>query len=94
VLHFVIELGTFQTARHEANVLKDNILPRAQQYFEHAVKGYNEGALEYLEVLNGKRKLIETKKRYVKALHILQLSIANLERLCSRHLHGTNADMF
>ena len=85
---------TFQTAMHEANVLKDNILPRAQHYFAHAVKGYNEGALEYLEVLNGKRTLIETEKRYVKALHILQLSVANLERLCSRHFHGSKGEMF
>jgi cobalt-zinc-cadmium efflux system outer membrane protein len=85
---------TFQTAMHEANVLKDNILPRAQHYFAHAVKGYNEGALEYLEVLNGKRTLIETEKRYVKTLHVIQLSVASLERLCSRHLHGDEGEMF
>ena len=78
----------------DGNVLKDDILPRAQHYFTLTMKGYDEGRLEYLEVLNGKRTLIETKKRYVKALHILQLSVANLERLCSRHLHGDEGEMF
>ena len=85
---------TFQTALHQVNVFKDTVLPKTEQYFKLTKKGYYEGAFEYLEVLEAQRTLVETKKSYVSALHTLQTSVANLERLCSRHFHGSKGELF
>lgn len=85
---------TFQASLHQVNVLKDNILPKTEKYFKLTRKGYDKGAFEYLEVLEAERTLVETKKRYVESLKVLQSSVANLERLCSRHFHGIKGEMF
>ena len=96
--HLLFELNeayrTFKTAVHQVDVFKNTILPKTESYFALTEESYNGGALEYLEVLEAKRTLIETKKRYVESLKTLQGSVAKLERLCSRHFHGTKGDMF
>ncbi len=85
---------TFQTVLHQTDVFKDTILPKTEQYFNLTTESYNGGALEYLEVLEAERTLVETKKRYVELMKTLQSSVANLERLCSQHFHGSKGDMF
>ena len=85
---------TFKTASHQVGVFKDSILPKTEKYFILTQKGYNEGSFEYLEVLEAERTLVETKKGYVESLKTLQSSVANLERLCSHHFHGSKGDMF
>ena len=52
------------------------------------------GALDYLEVLDAQRSLVEAKKNYVELLKTLQCSVANLARLCSIHFHGSDGEMF
>lgn len=85
---------TFETAVHQVEVFKNTILPKTESYFALTKESYNGGALEYLEVLEAERTLVETKKRYVESLKTLQASVAKLERLCSRHFHGSEGDMF
>jgi len=85
---------TFQTSLHQTDVFKSTILPKTEQYFNLTTEGYNGGALEYLEVLEAERTLVETKKRYVELMRTLQSSVANLERLCSQHFHGSKGEMF
>jgi cobalt-zinc-cadmium efflux system outer membrane protein len=85
---------TFETAEHQVDVFKKTILPKTESYFALTEESYNGGALEYLEVLEAQRTLVETKKRYIESLKTLQDSVAKLERLCSRHFHGTKGDMF
>ena len=85
---------TFQTSLHQADVFKSTILPRTEQYFNLTTESYNRGELEYLEVLEAERTLVETKKRYVELMKTLQSSVANLERLCSQHFHGSKGEMF
>lgn len=63
-------------------------------YFDLTVSRYEKGSLEYLDVLAAERKLIEIKKEYTEFLHKLQNSVAHLERLCSKHLHGSNGEVF
>lgn len=85
---------TFETAENQVEVFKNTILPKTESYFALTEESYNGGALEYLEVLEAQRTLVETKKRYIESLKTLQDSVAKLERLCSRHFHGTKGDMF
>lgn len=85
---------TFQTTMHQVNVFKETILPKTERYFTLTKKGYNEGAFEYLEVLDAERRRVETRKRYVESLKTLQSSVANLESLCSSHFHGVKGEIF
>ena len=84
----------YQISLQHVTSYKNSILPSAQEYYGVTANKYEKGSLQYLDVLIAKRKLIETKKKYTESLHALQNSVANIESLCSRHFHGTNADMF
>ena len=78
----------------QANIFKTAILPETKKYFHLTKESYNGNAFEYLEILEAQRTLVETKKRYVESLKTLQESVAKLERLCSRHFHGSKGDVF
>jgi cobalt-zinc-cadmium efflux system outer membrane protein len=85
---------TFEMAVHQVDTYKNNILPKTESYFALNKESYDGGALEYLEVLEAQRTLVETKKNYVELLKTLQFSVANLARLCSTHFHGSEGEMF
>jgi cobalt-zinc-cadmium efflux system outer membrane protein len=85
---------TFETARHQVDIFKKTILPKAESYFALTREIYHGGALEYLEVLEAQRTLVEAKKNYVEILKTLQCSVAHLARLCSTHFHGSDGEMF
>jgi cobalt-zinc-cadmium efflux system outer membrane protein len=76
------------------DIFKTTILPKAESYFALTREIYHGGALEYLEVLEAQRTLVEAKKNYVELLKTLQCSVANLARLCSTHFHGKDGEMF
>ncbi len=76
------------------DIFKKSILLKTESYFAATRESYNGGALEYLEVLEAQRTLVDTKKNYVELLKTLQSSVANLARLCSTHFHGKDGDMF
>lgn len=84
----------YEAALHEVNTTTRLILPRAQNYFEMTVRQYQETGSGYLDVLNAESKLAEIKKRYAEALCTLQTAVANLERLCARHFHGSQGEIF
>ena len=73
---------------------KNSLLPGTQEYYDVAVNRYEKGSLPYLDVLVAERNLIEMKKKYTEALHMLQNSVANLEHLCSQHFHGMQGEVF
>jgi cobalt-zinc-cadmium efflux system outer membrane protein len=85
---------TFETARRQVDIFKKTVLPKAENYFALTREIYRGGALEYLEVLEAQRTLVEAKKNYVEILKTLQCSVAQLARLCSTHFHGKDGEMF
>ena len=84
----------YQISQEHVTSYKNSILPNVQEYFDLTVSRYEKGSLEYLDVLVAERKLIEIKKEYTESLHKLQNSVAHLERLCSKHFHGSNGEVF
>ncbi len=84
----------YQISQEHVTSYKNSILPHVQEYFDLTVSRYKKGSLEYLDVLVAERKLIEIKKEYTESLHKLQNSVAHLERLCSKHFHGSNGEVF
>jgi cobalt-zinc-cadmium efflux system outer membrane protein len=94
----LLQLGenyrNYQNTLRQVTIDKNSVLPMAQAYFDLTLREYQEGILEYLEVLNAERKLTETNKRYTEALHDLQIVVATLEKLCAKTFHGENGEAF
>ena len=65
----------------EAMALKNDVLPAAQQAFDAANEGYQQGKFGYLEVLDAQRTLFEVKEQSIKALSSYHQAKAEVERL-------------
>ena len=74
-------------ARAEAVTTKEELLPGAQQAFDTAKTGYQEGKLGYLEMLDTQRTLGEAKSRYPDVLAAYHKAAADLERLTGTPLN-------
>jgi len=78
----------------EAQALREQILPSAQQTFEAASYGYQSGKFAVLEVLDAQRSLIEVSERYLDVLTAAQLAAVELDRLLGRAPVSTTIDQF
>jgi cobalt-zinc-cadmium efflux system outer membrane protein len=84
----------YHISLQEVASYKNSLLTSTQEYYDVTVNRYEKGSLPYLDVLVAEKNLIETKKKYMEALHTLQNAVANLENLCSQHFHGINGEVF
>lgn len=73
-------------AYDQVNILQDEVLPKAQQAFEAAQRGYREGKFDYLYVLDAQRTLFETRARLVDTAETYQQARADVGRLTGRNL--------
>jgi cobalt-zinc-cadmium efflux system outer membrane protein len=69
----------------QAQALKTQILPSAQEGFKLAREGYSQGRFPYLEVLDAQRSLFGAKQQQIAALRAYHTARAVLERLTARH---------
>lgn len=74
-------LEEMMNAYSHASMLKENIIPAAQQSFKLARNGYSVGRFPYLEVLDAQRTLFEVKEQYIKSLKAYHIARANVERM-------------
>ncbi|MBW7989956.1 MAG: TolC family protein [Planctomycetes bacterium] len=72
------------SAYTEATELKKNVLQGAEGVFEASRTGYEQGKLDYLNVLDAQRTLFEAKARYIDALASYHAAKADVERLTGR----------
>ncbi len=79
---------TFKIIEQEITVLRDRILPKAEQMLKKTLEEYEKQEVDYLGVLEARRKLIDTQKKYIETLRNLNVSITHLERLCAMHFHS------
>lgn len=78
------------TAAHdEVQILRDEVLPKAEQAFEAAQQGYHEGKFDYLYVLDTQRTFFETQVQYIDAIEAYHLAKADVERLAGQALDPT-----
>jgi cobalt-zinc-cadmium efflux system outer membrane protein len=68
-------------ARDEADLLRDETLPAAEQAFDFARKGYEAGKFSLLEVLDAQRALFEARAQRTAALREFHLQRAEFNRL-------------
>jgi cobalt-zinc-cadmium efflux system outer membrane protein len=85
---------TFTILEKEITVLKERILPKAEEMLNKFMEGYENKEVPYIGVLEARRKHIETRKKYVETLRDFNTTIAQLERLCSTRLHGTDGESY
>jgi cobalt-zinc-cadmium efflux system outer membrane protein len=72
------------SAYTEATELEKNVLQGAEGVFEASKTGYEQGKLDYLNVLDAQRTLFEAKARYIDALASYHAAKADVERLIGR----------
>lgn len=65
----------------EAQVLREQIIPSAQQTYEAASYGYQSGKFGVLEVRDAQRNLVEVRGRYLDVLLTAQLAALELQQL-------------
>lgn len=65
----------------EAQVLREQIIPSAQQTYEAASYGYQSGKFGVLEVRDAQRNLVEVRGRYLDVLLTAQLAAVELQQL-------------
>lgn len=71
-------------AYEEAERLKNLSLSSATQAFELTQKGYREGKLDYLDVLDAQRTLFEVRERYIQVLVNYHSRLADINYLNSQ----------
>lgn len=78
----------------EAQALRAEILPSAEQTFESARYGYQSGKFAMLEMLVAQQSLIESRERYLNVLTSAHLNAVELDRQLGRAPLSTTIDQF
>jgi cobalt-zinc-cadmium efflux system outer membrane protein len=65
----------------EIMILREQVLPEAQNAFRASTQGFENGKFSYLEVLDAQRTLFEVRGQYIEALSKYHQSVAEVERL-------------
>jgi len=80
-------------AWEEATILREDVLPRAEQAFEAAQDGYRQGKFDYLYVLDTQRTLFETQVGYIDAVEACHGAQADMRRLTGALPASLDADL-
>lgn len=72
-------------AYRENQVLKETVLPGAQEAFDVAREGYKAGKFGYLEVLDAQRTLFEARKQSIQTMSDYYREMAMIDRLTAVH---------
>ena len=75
----------FSSAYQEHLVLKETVLPGAQEAFDVAREGYEAGKFGYLEVLDAQRTLFEARKQSIQTMLDYYREMAVIDRLTAIH---------
>jgi cobalt-zinc-cadmium efflux system outer membrane protein len=68
-------------ARDEIMTLQKDVLPQATDIYAKTQRGYGQGKLEYLDVLDAQRTLFEARTSYLDALARFHKAVVDIERL-------------
>jgi cobalt-zinc-cadmium efflux system outer membrane protein len=77
-----------KTASEEVNLYKYSLIPQAEQSLKASEVGYLAGKVDFLNLLDSERMLLQIKTGYFKAVTDLGKSLAQLERVVGKNLTG------
>lgn len=66
-------------ARDEADLLQKEVLPGAQNAFDIAIKGFEYGKFNFMDVLDAQRSLLQAKTQYLRSLSEAQRAATEIE---------------
>ena len=70
----------YANSYHRANSLENNVLPAAHEMFGAATRAYQEGKVDYLNVLDAQRTFFEVKSEYIQSLAAYHIAKMDIER--------------
>ena len=84
---------TLSASRGEVRILRDEVLPKAEQVFEAIQEGYRRGKYGLLDLLQAQRNLSEAHLKQVDALVRLNVAKADMERLLGASVETIQGDL-
>lgn len=84
--------AAFATAFDEVTILRDDVLPKAQQAFDAARQGYEQGKFDYLYVLDSQRTLFSTQAQYIDSIEAYHRAQADVLRLIGKPSDTESSD--
>jgi cobalt-zinc-cadmium efflux system outer membrane protein len=75
----------FSNAYRENQILKETVLPGAQEAFAVSREGYNAGKFGYLDVLDAQRTLFEARKQSIQTMLDYYRELAMIDRITAVH---------
>lgn len=76
------------TAFNQASSLQTSVLPEAQKAFDTISEGYKQGKFGFLDVLDARRTLFDSRAQYLQAVTDYHKATADLERLIGQTLES------
>lgn len=76
----------------QSEMMKSGVLADAMETYQLTETGYNQGKLEYLDLLDSQRLLFESQEKFLDVLSTYHLSKAELERLSGEY-NSTSCDL-
>ncbi len=80
----------FINAYSQSISLKNEVLPGATNMFAAATRAYEEGKVDYLNVLDAQRTLFEVKNKYIESLADYHIARKDIERLTGSQTETVN----
>ncbi len=77
----------FENEVKQVQFYQTEILPQAEEIYRTASKSYEAGEITYIEFLQAKQTLINSRSNYINALHSYNLSIVMLEEAVGNRLN-------
>jgi cobalt-zinc-cadmium efflux system outer membrane protein len=85
-------VGALAAADEEVTILRNDVLPKAEQALATADEGYRQGKFDYLYVLDTQRTLFETQAGYIDAVEAYRRAQADVQRLVGEPSADTSRD--
>ncbi|MCZ6632374.1 MAG: TolC family protein [bacterium] len=81
-VHLDVEVAfrTVKAAEDQVDLFRDRVLPVAEQAYDIASRSYREGKASYLDLLEARRTLTESRIEYAEALFHYRVSLTRLEQ--------------
>ena len=80
----------FANSYSQAISLKEEVLPAAIEMFNAATRAYQEGKVDYLNVLDAQRTLFDVKNEYIESLVAYHIAKTDIERFISNQNQTVN----
>ena len=80
----------FANSYSQATSLKNEVLPSAIEMFNAATRAYQEGKVDYLNVLDAQRTLFDVKNEYIESLAVYHTARTDVERFIGSQIQTVN----